>query len=258
MKDIYNILEKEKDVDVIKISDEDYAEYFKENPEQLQKFIKDVKDSDESEEKKKEILKALHKIADKEVVSESLSYINESVILTSIITGLAVGAAAQTINNAIVKKKVKNCKEQLEHAVSVEKDEEKRAELEKKLKSFTSLACDKDGKPLNIGMLSQNIIKKRSGSFKWDKYIKELNDTTKPYKDQAAEKEEPKEETVKDKSGVEWIKRKKERGEGYTYCKKDDRSVTMSQDEYNKRNASKSKNESQYISLKDYLVESIQ
>lgn len=67
-----------------------------------------------------------------------------------------------------------------------------------------------------------------------------------------------KEEIVKDKNGVEWIRRKKERGEGYTYCKKDDRSVTMSQNEYNKYNAIKSKNESQYSKLKYYLIESVQ
>lgn len=62
---------------------------------------------------------------------------------------------------------------------------------------------------------------------------------------------EDEETEVKDKDGVVWIKRKKERGEGYTYCRKDDRSVTMSQDEYKKRH----QKESYYISLKNYLTE---
>ena len=63
---------------------------------------------------------------------------------------------------------------------------------------------------------------------------------------------------MKDKNRVEWIRHKKELGEGYTYYKKDNRSVTMSQNEYNKHNAIKSKNESQCGGLKYYLIESIQ
>lgn len=66
-----------------------------------------------------------------------------------------------------------------------------------------------------------------------------------------SKEETSKEEIVKDKKGVEWIKRKKENGEGTTYCRKDDRKTTMSQKEYNKKNHIK---ENYNMNLKDFII----
>ena len=66
--------------------------------------------------------------------------------------------------------------------------------------------------------------------LKTDEIEKHLHSFEKP------KEESSKEEIVKDKNGVEWIKRKKKQGDGYTYCKKGDRNTTISQKEYNKLN----------------------
>lgn len=180
-------------------------------------------------------------------------------------------ATIRKVKSNQVTKQVKALKDRAEK----ETDPDKKKQYEEEYENFRLCSFDKKG---NV-IIRQKNISKRLKQLKNQDRIKGNFDITKmnelqsdakdlvkknkdkdeeAYSDSESKKEEPKEETVKDKSGVEWVKRKKERGEGYTYCRKDDRSVTMSQDEYNKRNASKSKNESQYISLKDYLIESIQ
>lgn len=87
------------------------------------------------------------------------------------------------------------------------------------------------------------------------KYIEKESSKDNNKNDKEEPKEEPKDEIVKSNDGVEWIKRKKLKGEGYTYCKSNDHSVTMSQREWRKHNASKNEG---VFSLKNYLNEALE
>lgn len=174
--------------------------------------------------------------------------------------------------NVVMQQRIDNCK-----------DEDKRKEYQSQLDTITSCYYDKDGKRYEPERIEKNIERSMVAGFGGDKeeYQKWMDgvksDINKAKTDKAkgkiskisdkeaeenfkkhnSSKEESKEEVVKDASGVEWIKRKKERGDGYTYCKKDDNTVTMSQKQYQKHKASQKKNEC-LISLKNYLNESLE
>ena len=240
MKNLNYIFEEENSdatenkLDFSKMSEDGFKKLMKQLDDDVKSNIKKYfnelinNSSDEKEIKSiKELLKYIS-----EAVSESIVLEDSWQVATN---ALVIGNVIKGVKNAIKHQKTKKLYKDLQKDIEKEEDPDKKKELIK-LK----------------GRMHANMMNYAGDPDKKDKAYKEIKNQYKEYK--SNKKEEP-EEVVKDKSGIEWIKRKKERGDGFTYCRKDDRSVTMSQEEYNKKNAQK--NESLGMSLKDFIIESL-
>ncbi len=258
------IFEEDQDLKNIKtedllVDDSDFVEFFKDHPDELKKFISGIEDSDMSDDKKKKLLNDIKKSVSK--VNESLETINEvflgitAAVVTTASIGLIHAATADKKKRVIVRYKT---------AIARETDEDKKKQLKQEFENYKRVTTGENNKDIitkhglkkNIDRLVQKG--KLPKDYTYDTYKEEherLKKTIDDYNKSLKKPKDKDEETVKDKDGVEWIKRKKERGDGFTYCRKDDRSVTMSQEEYNKKNAQK--NESLGMSLKDFIIESL-
>lgn len=258
MKTLNYILEKEDleniDINDVDIDDEDIAGFLKENPDEAKKIVKQIEDDkDMSDEEKKKALDALKKILNESIVLEGKGY-KRAFFLGGGIPGVVVHA----IVRGSIKHSIKKTEKRLTDQAKNETDPDKKKEIEDNLHNYLvahrdekgNILCGKKAIKKNIDRLK--VEKSIPDTFSYDdlKTIKKESKQSKP-----KDEKDKDEETVKDKDGVEWIKRKKERGDDFTYCRKDDRKVTMSQEEYAKHNAKK--NESLNKSLKDFITENL-
>ena len=271
MKNWNYIFEEDEKRDSSDIDLEDLIIAAKEKPEIIKKFIVYIKDNDKlSDDEKKAAIKELtDKTKQLDESVNSVSIILEKEIMGSFLTDFlnTQPGLIDTIHSVKNEKTLDRYREMIKK----ETDPDKKAKLEKDMDTFKKavfVVDRKGGRTLGASDLAirRNInLLKKEGELPEDFSYSDIRSIRKnvkaEYKEfKAAQRskkdDEPKdEETVKDKDGVEWIKRKKERGDGFTYCRKDDRSVTMSQKEYAKHNAQK--NESLGMSLKDFITEKL-
>ena len=174
---------KNENPEDLDIDDDDVADYLNDEPEEKKKVVDAVRDSEMSDDKKKQILDLLGESVSESLINEGKGY-GKAALIGGLFMG--IGAIPSVVGLAIVrhsiKKSVKKTEQTMKDLIDRTDDPKMKKRLKQDLQNYQASVRDENGEILCSKQAREKNIKKlkKSGSLPKDYDIQDIK-TTKQY-----------------------------------------------------------------------------